>query len=86
MTLEENRRYNELLEKFNNNAELIELLDYVIKDYQDTTLENIKSNEPFSNSVPLMSAGIWNLRDELSKDRRHVEVKSEKEEGFEGTI
>lgn len=85
MTLEENRRYNELLEKFNNNAELIELLDYVVKDYQDTTLENIKSNEPFSNSVPLMSAGIWNLRDELSKDR-NIEVKSEKEEGFEGTI
>lgn len=85
MTLEENRRYNELLEKFNNNAELIELLDYVIKDYQDITLENIKSNEPFSNSVPLMSAGIWNLRDELSKDR-NIEVKSEKEEGFEGTI
>lgn len=67
MTLDETQRYSYLLEKYNNNSEIIELLDLVKKDYDKVIFDRIEKNIDFSN-ISAMSAGIYNLREMLSKE------------------
>lgn len=67
MTLDETQRYSYLLEKYNNNSEIIELLDLVKKNYDKVIFDRIEKNIDFSN-ISAMSAGIYNLREMLSKE------------------
>lgn len=67
MTPDERERHAELLEEFRYNSDLIELLDLEIKNYQDVILEKISIGEE-TKGVSYMSAGINNLRNELSKE------------------
>ncbi len=67
MTLDETQRYSYLLGKYNNNSEIIELLDLVKKDYDKVIFDRIEKNIDFSN-ISAMSAGIYNLREMLSKE------------------
>lgn len=67
MTLDETQRYSYLLEKYNNSSEIIELLDLVKKDYDKVIFDRIEKNIDFSN-ISAMSAGIYNLREMLSKE------------------
>lgn len=69
MTLDETQRYSYLLEKYNNNSEIIELLDLVKKDYDKVIFDRIEKNIDFSN-ISAMSAGIYNLREMLSKETK----------------
>ena len=67
MTPDERERHTELLEKFRYNSDLIELLDLETKNYQDVILEKISIGEG-TKGISFMSAGITNLRNELSKE------------------
>lgn len=72
MTQRESERYNYLLTIYNNDPQLLELLDLVIKDYNDRVLEKIQSGENHID-VSIMSAGVTNLRNALAVIMRKSE-------------
>ncbi len=79
MTPQENKRYKKLLKTYRNDSQLLEFLDLVIKDYNDTALEKLQSGEKY-NDVSAMSAGVVNLRNVLSDNINGLEDEEEEEE------
>lgn len=79
MTPQENKRYKKLLKTYRNDSQLLEFLDLVIKDYNDTALEKLQSGEKY-NDVSVMSAGVVNLRNVLSDNINGLEDEEEEEE------
>ena len=79
MTPQENKRYKKLLKTYRNDSQLLEFLDLVIKDYNDTALEKLQSGEKY-NDVSAMSAGVVNLRNVLSDNINGLEEEEEEEE------
>lgn len=79
MTSQENKRYKKLLKTYRNDSQLLEFLDLVIKDYNDTALEKLQSGEKY-NDVSAMSAGVVNLRNVLSDNINGLEEEEEEEE------
>lgn len=78
MTPQENKRYKKLLKTYRNDSQLLEFLDLVIKDYNDTALEKLQSGEKY-NDVSAMSAGVVNLRNVLSENGLEDEEEEEEE-------
>lgn len=78
MTPQENRRYKKLLKTYRNDSQLLEFLDLVIKDYNDTALEKLQYGEKY-NDVSAMSAGVVNLRNILSENGLEDEEEEEEE-------
>ncbi len=72
MTIKESERYNFLLTIYNNDPQILELLDLVIKDYNDRVLEKIQSGENHID-ISVMSAGVTNLRNALAVDLKKLE-------------
>ena len=72
MTIKESERYNFLLTIYNNDPQILELLDLVIKDYNDRDLEKIQSGENHID-ISVMSAGVTNLRNALAVDLKKLE-------------
>lgn len=72
MTIKESERYNFLLTIYNNDPQILELLDLVIKDYNDRVLEKIQSGENHID-ISAMSAGVTNLRNALAVDLKKLE-------------
>ena len=79
MTPQENKRYKKLLKTYSNDSQLLEFLDLVIKDYNDTALEKLQNGEKY-NDVSAMSAGVVNLRNVLSDNINGLEEEEEEEE------
>ena len=79
MTPQENKRYKKLLKTYRNDSQLLEFLDLVIKDYNDTALEKLQYGEKY-NDVSAMSAGVVNLRNILSDNINGLEDEEEEEE------
>ena len=72
MTIKESERYNFLLTIYNNDPQILELLDLVIKDYNDRVLEKIQSGKNHID-ISVMSAGVTNLRNALAVDLKKLE-------------
>lgn len=72
MTIKESERYNFLLTIYNNDPQILELLDLVIKDFNDRVLEKIQSGENHID-ISVMSAGVTNLRNALAVDLKKLE-------------
>lgn len=78
MTPQENKRYKKLLKTYRNDSQLLEFLDLVIKDYNDTVLEKIQNGEKYGD-ISAMSAGVVNLRNVLSENGLEDEDEEEEE-------
>ena len=78
MTSQENKRYKKLLKTYRNDSQLLEFLDLVIKDHNDTVLEKIQNGEKYGD-ISAMSAGVVNLRNVLSENGLEDEEEEEEE-------
>ena len=78
MTPQENKRYKKLLKIYRNDSQLLEFLDLVIKDHNDTVLEKIQNGEKYGD-ISAMSAGVVNLRNVLSENGLEDEEEEEEE-------